>query len=69
MRFELFHLSLSKDTEPFNHFAVDSAEAIETSIMRLIEENATLRLLAAQLSSELDFARGWARREGQQSLQ
>jgi hypothetical protein len=46
---------------------VDSAEAIETSIGRLIEENATLRFLAAQLILQLELARRLARREGQQS--
>jgi hypothetical protein len=69
MKYEFFPLSLSKVTEPSIHFAMDSAEAIEISIMRLLEENATLRLLAAQLSSELVHARGLARREARQSLQ
>jgi hypothetical protein len=50
-------LSFSKFNEPSIHFTIDSAEAIERSIMRLIEENATLRLLAAQLGSELGLAR------------
>jgi hypothetical protein len=69
MKSELFPLSLSKDTEPSIHFTMSSAEAIETSIMQLLEENATLRLLAAQLNSELHFARGLARGKGRQSLQ
>jgi hypothetical protein len=69
MKSEFFPLSLGKVTEPAIHVTMDSAEAIETSIVRLLEENATLRLLAAQLSSELVLARGWARRQVQQSLQ
>ena len=64
-----FPLSLSKDTGASHHLTVDRAEAIEASIARLIEENATLRLLADQLSSQLDRTRGLAHREGQQSSQ
>jgi hypothetical protein len=66
MKYEFFPLSLGKVSEP--SITMDSAEAIETSIVRLLEENATLRLLAAQLNLELVLARG-ARREGQQPLQ
>jgi hypothetical protein len=62
-------VALSKHTELCNHLAVDSAEGIETSIARLIEENATLRRLAAQLSSELELARGLAASKDQQSSQ
>jgi hypothetical protein len=62
MKSEFFPLSLSKVTEPSIHFTMDSAEAIKTSIMRLLEENAALRLLAAQLNSELVLPRGQSRR-------
>jgi hypothetical protein len=67
MKYEFFPLSLGKVSEPSIHFTMDSAEAIETSIMRLLEENAALRLLAAQLNSELVLARArdrqlWDRR-------
>ena len=62
MKYEFFPLSLSKVSEPSIHFTMDSAEATETSIMRLLEENAILRLVADQLSSELVLARGCARR-------
>ena len=68
MKFETF-VALSKNTELCNHLAVDGAEGIETSIARLIEENATLRRLAAELSSELEFARGLAASKDKQSWQ
>ena len=58
-----FPVSLSKES---NHLTGDSAEHLATSIARLIEENETLRRLAAKLSSQLELARGLAAGEGQQ---
>jgi DNA-binding CsgD family transcriptional regulator len=49
-----FSVLLSKDS---NHLTVDSAEEVATSIARLIEENETLRRLAALLTSQPDLAR------------
>jgi hypothetical protein len=59
-----FSVSLSKES---NHLTVDNAEDLATSIARLIEENETLRRLAALLTSQLDLARGLAGGEDQQS--
>jgi hypothetical protein len=57
-------VSLIKDTGQSNRLTVDSADALATSIAQLIEENETLRRLAARLSSQLDLARGLAAGEG-----
>ena len=62
-----YPLSFIKDAGPSNGLTANSTDAIATSIARLMEENETLRRLAALLTSQLELARELAAAEGQQS--